>query len=597
MRAARFYFDVSFGRDKKCEMAFSDQPQIEPVGISRPRKLLSAVRERLTARPKHRFGWLSWLSLALAIALLAPIAGVLLSAATTDHGTIAHLSKTVLPRYAINSVLLALGVAAGVMVIGTATAGLVVFCEFPGRRIFEWALIVPLAFPAYIVAYAYTDLLSHPGLVQSTLRTLTGWGPRDYWFPEIRSLGGAIVMFTVVLYPYVYLLARNAFLQQSRGFSDAARTLGRSPFQVFLQTSLPLARPAVVAGTTLALMETLADYGTVAHFGVQTFTTGIYRAWYSMDDLAAAAKLASLLLMLVFTLILVERLARKSASYRNSHRISDLPRYRLSAGRGWAAAIACALPVLLGFVLPIVTLAHLHWIDGHDIFSGRYQAIIWNSVLLGGLAAGVATLIATTIAFAGRLSPSPTSQLASRLVQLGYAVPGSVIAIGILLPLAGLDNGLDAFMRATFGVSTGLLLTGSVAALIFAYCIRFMAVSLNAIETSLIKIPKSIDAAALTLGSTPAAMLRRVHLPLIREGLLTAILLVFVDVMKELPATLILRPFNFDTLAVQAHKLASDERLAQASTPSLILVTVGLIPVILLSRQIMRTRSGRSAKP
>lgn len=529
-------------------------------------------------------------AMAIALVLLTPIIWVALSVLTSDKGTITHLAKTVLPTYIENTVLLVIGVSSGVFLVGTGCAWLVVMCRFPGRRFFEWALIVPLAIPAYIIAYAYTDLLSHPGAVQSTLRALTGWGPRDYWFPNIRSLGGAICMFILVLYPYVYLLARNAFLEQSTCYTEVGRTLGRTPWQVFFEISLPLARPAIAGGVSLALMETLADFGAVSHFGVQTFTTGIYRAWLSMDDPIAAGQLATMLLSIVLTIVLIERFERRSARIFSSRRHRELPGYKLKGASAWTASAFCALPVTLGFLLPVLVLAELSWEGGHSIFSDRYLQLIGNSLILASLAATVAVLVALIMNYAQRLSPGILSSIACRLSNLGYAVPGSIIAVGILIPFAAFDNALDQAMRNIFGVSTGLVLTGSIIALVLAYVIRFMAVAFNSLESNLSKIPPSMDSAARTLGQTQLGTLRRIHLPLISGGIMTALMMVFVDVMKELPATLIIRPFNFDTLAVQAYRLASDERLAQAATPSLILVAVGMIPVIVLSRRIMRSR-------
>ncbi len=548
---------------------------------------------RAAATGRAGINWLSPLALAVAVVLIAPIGWVALSIFADDQGTLGHLAETVLPRYVGNTLVLIVGVGVGVLIIGTSTAWLVAMCEFPGRRFFEWALILPLAFPAYIIAYAYTDLLSHPGLVQSTLRDLTGWGPRDYWFPNIRSLGGAMAMFIFVLYPYVYLLARTAFLEQSTCYAEVSRTLGRTSFQSFRQVSLPLARPALAGGVFLALMETLADFGTVAHFGVETFTTGIYRAWLSMDDLVAAGQLSAMLLAVVLIVLVVERAERRRARFHQSQRMSDLSPYRLSGSRAWLAALACLAPVLFGFIIPVAILLNLSYVDGHDLFTRRYAVLTLNSLTLGVLAALVAVALAVLLAYAARIDPGPLSRIAGRLANLGYAVPGSVIAVGIMMPMGAFDNAVDAFMQATFGISTGLLITGSVAALVFAYVVRFMAVALTTVEAGLTTIPESMDAAARSLGATQFGTLRRVHMPLLSGGLLTAALLVFVDVMKELPATLILRPFNFDTLAVQAYRLASDERLAQASTPSLVLVAAGLIPVIILSRRIMTTRAGR----
>jgi len=538
-------------------------------------------------------GWLAIAALVVVGLLVLPIAGVVLTAFASDGGTVAHMARTVLSTYLVNTLTLALGVAAGTFLIGTATAWLVAMCEFPGRRIFEWALIVPLAAPAYILAYAYTDLLSHPGLVQSLLRDLTGWGPRDYWFPNIRSTGGAVAMFTLVLYPYVYLLARTAFLEQSTCYIEVAQTMGRTPWQAFLGICLPLARPAIAAGIALAIMETLADFGTVSHFSVQTFTTGIYRAWYSMDDSVAAAQLATMLLGVVVTLVLLERLARGRARYTGSRKIRDLPAYQLHGWHSVAAVMTCALPVLFGFVVPILALLNLHIVDGHDLLSTRYLRLASNSVTLSAVTALCAIMLALLLAYASRLNPGWRSTIANRMANMGYAVPGSIIAVAVLIPFAAFDNAVDAFMRTTFGISTGLMLTGTITALVFAYLVRFMAVALDGVEASLARIPESMDAAARTLGESQLGTLRRIHFPLLRGGLMTAGLMVFVDVMKELPATLIISPFNYTTLAVQAHRLASDERLAQAATPALALVAVGLIPVIVLSRRIMLSRNSR----
>lgn len=546
-------------------------------------------------RTWQNLNWISLLALTISALLMLPVVAVAVLAMAKDNGTIAHLWGTVMPEYLWNTLVLVTGVGIGVGIIGTATAWLIAMCQFPGRRFFEWALIVPLAIPAYILAYAYTDLLSHPGFVQSTLRDLTGLGPRDYWFPNVRSPGGAICMFILVLYPYVYLLARTAFLEQSSCYADVARTLGRSAWQTFHAVSLPLARPAIAAGVTLALMETLADFGTVAHFGVRTFTTGIYSAWLSMDDMVAAAQLAAALLSVVLTLVLLERIARGERRYANAQTSRPIPAYTLNGWRAWVAFIACALPVACGFLIPVTVLFSLAWDSGQSLLSDRYIGFALNSLTFASVTAVLAVALSILLAYAARLTPGWRSTLANRLANLGYAIPGSIIAIAVLIPFAAFDNALDGFARNYLGFSTGLLLTGTIAAMVFAYLVRFMAVALDGVEASLARIPTSIDAAARTLGETQLGTLRRVHFPILSGGLLTAGLMVFVDVMKELPATLILSPFNFETLAVQAHKLASDERLAQAATPSLALVAVGLIPVIILSRRIIASR--RQALP
>jgi iron(III) transport system permease protein len=472
-------------------------------------------------------------------------------------------------------------------------------CEFPGRRIFEWALVLPLAAPSYVAAYAYTDFFQPAGPVQTVLRAITGWTVGDYWFPDIRSLPGAAAMFVAVLYPYVYLLARAAFLEQSAGPIEAARALGCNAWEAFARVAVPLARPAIVAGAALALMETLADFGTVAYFGVPTFTVGIYRAWFSMNDPVAAAQLSLALLAFVVVLLAAERRSRGQARYfQTAGRAKPLPRYPLRGARAGLAVLACALPLLVGFILPAAILAGLTFAGGGVGLGARLIGMAANTVTLAMLAAVLALFVALLLAYAQRLHPGPLTRGTARLAGTGYAMPGSVIAVGVLIPLGAFDNAVDSWMRSMFGVSTGLLLTGTIAALIFAYLVRFLAVSLQTVEASLAKITPSMDGAARTLGARPGRVLARVHMPLLRPSLFAALLIVFVDVTKELPATLLLRPFNFDTLAVQAYNLAADERLAEAAAASLGIVAAGLLPIIVLARAAASGRAeARAALP
>jgi iron(III) transport system permease protein len=452
-----------------------------------------------------------------------------------------------------------------------------------------------MAVPAYVMAYVYTDLLQFVGPVQTTLREAMGWTRRDYWFPEIRSLGGAVVMLTLVLYPYVYLLSRAAFLEQSVCVLEVSRTLGRGPYRSFFGVALPLARPAIVAGLALVLMEVLADFGTVQYFAVDTFTTGIYRTWFAMGQPVAAAQLASVLMLFVLTLLLVERWSRGAAKFHHTtSRYRTLPSYRLHGLRGVAALVACVLPLILGFFVPGAALVRLAMQEGDALLGQMFWRLATNSVLLASLTAALAVALALVIAYGLRLRPSPVLKGAARVASMGYAVPGSVIAIGVLIPFARFDNALDAFMVEHFGISTGLLMSGTIGALVFAYLVRFLAVSFNTIEASLGKIRQNMDHASRILGQTASSTLRKVHAPLMLGSLLTAGLLVFVDVMKELPATMIVRPFNFDTLAVRTYQLASDERLAEAAAPALAIVAVGIIPVILLSLAITRSRPGHA---
>ncbi len=540
-------------------------------------------------RPMTRPSLLGMLALLLAGLCLVPIAAVAIAALSGSFETWSMLAATSLPRYVGNTLLLCALVATGTAAVGTGAAWLVTMTRFPGVRLFEIALALPLAFPAYVLAYAYTDVLDHPGIVQTTLRHLTGWGPRDYWFPEVRSLPGAALMLILVLYPYVYLLARAAFLQQSATAYLAARALGRGPWETFFRISLPMARPAIAGGVLLAVMETVADFGTVAHFGVQTFATGIYRAWFSTGDRAAAAQLAFCLLSVALLLAVLERLQRGKARHFNTgKRFEVLAPAQLSGWRAAGAVTLCGIPVAVGFVIPVIVLANMAVGSGQDLLSPRYLGFIGNSLSLAALASAVTVGAAILLRFNARLSLGATARSAVEVARVGYAVPGGVIAVGLLVPFAALDNRIDAAMQAWFGVSTGLLITGSLALLVFAYAVRFSAAALGALDGGFAAVPPNIDAVARTLGTGPARMLARVHLPILAPSVLTALLIVFVDVMKELPATLILRPFDFDTLAVQAFRLASDERLNGAAVPSLVIAGMGLLPVILVCRGLGR---------
>jgi len=538
---------------------------------------------------RHGTGSERWIAVfAILIAAIAtlPHLGVLAAALTGSLDTLAHLADTVLWRYTWTTLVLCLLVSVGTLVIGTGTAWLVTMTDFSGRRVLEVALVIPLAFPAYVLAYAYTHLLDHPGIVQSTLRDVTGWGPRDYWFPEIRSLGGAAAMLTLVLYPYVYLLARAAFISQSATTFFAARVLGRSARQAFFAVALPLARPAIAAGVLLAVMETIADFGTVAYFGVQTFATGIYQSWFSLADRAAAAQLSLGLLSFALLLALLERTNRGKARYEMGRRQERMVRVRLDGRAGVLAAVFCGLPVVFGLIVPTVALFFMALGSEQVLTSRRYVGFIQNSLTLASVAALVTVVAAMTLGSFHRILPGRVSTAVLYIGRIGYAVPGGVIAVGLLVPFAAFDNAVDAWMRATFDVSTGLLLTGSIWLLVAAYMIRFLAAAIGAYEGGISGVSPNLDAASRVLGRGVFGTLGRVHVPILRPSLLTAALIVFVDVMKELPATLIMRPFNYDTLAVQAFRLAADERLEGAAVPSLVIAAIGLVPVVLLCRQV-----------
>jgi len=522
----------------------------------------------------------------LCLFLALPVLGVLGAWLAMDEAAWAvlqHQWATVLPEYAWQSLLLAAGVGLGVLVLGSALAAAVTLFDFPGRRVFEWALLLPLAMPAYVLAYAWTDALQFSGPLQTSLRATFGWS--GALWPDVRSAWGAVVLFVLCLYPYVYLLVRTALAERAVQMMEAARLLGAPLRRRVLAVALPMARPAIAAGTALALMETLADYGVGAYFGLATFSTGIYKAWLVMDDRIAAAQLASMLLLVVAMLLAAERAAQRKlrfASSRGGNRQGSEAQPAVLHGRAaWLAAGLCTLPVLLGFVLPVLWLARMLWQEatGSDfgLPLGRFLEWGWASLRLAGIAALAATALALALGFALRGRASPVLQPAARVLSLGYAVPGAVIAIGILLPVGWLQA---QFPQA--GVAA--LVTGTAFGLVYAYMVRFSAVALQSVEAGYARVPVSIDETARMLGSRPPRVFFSLHLPLLQRSALAAALLVFVDVMKELPATLVLRPFGSDTLAVVAYNFARDERLAEAALPSLAIVAVGLIPVVMLSR-------------
>jgi len=542
-------------------------------------------------RARVRFG--SWDAATIVVAAIfaAPVLAVIGLAMAPAEDIWPHLIDTVLGGYIANTLIVMAGVGAGTLVTGVGTAWLVTMCRFPGRRIFEWALLVPLAVPGYVIAYTYTDLLEYAGPVQKALRVAFGWqSAQDYGFPDIRTIGGAVAMLTLVLYPYVYLLSRAAFLGQSICALEAGRTLGHGPWRSFWHIALPLARPAIAVGVALVLMETLNDFGVMDYFAVQTFTVGIYNTWLGMNSLPGAAQLSTVLLIFVLVLFGLEYAGRRGQRYHEATpRHQALPGYRLRGPRAAAAAIACGLPVVFGFVVPA-------WVLGG--YALRYWAValernfftlVGNSVLLSAMAAGLALSIALFLSYGARLKGGAPIKAATRFAAIGYAVPGAVLAVGVVMALAWFDRAVDFLSMSLFGVSTGLIVSGTVVALLFAYVTRFLALAHGAVEAGMGRITPSMDDAARSLGASAAATLRRVHIPMIRGSALTAILLVFVDTMKELPMTLLLRPFNFDTLATFTYQYAGDEQLEEAALSALTIVIAGIGPVILLSLAIRRS--------
>ncbi len=490
-----------------------------------------------------------------------------------------EMAATVLPDYLWATLWLGLAVAIGAAVVGTASAAAVTLFDFAGRRQLEWLLLLPLAMPAYVTAYAYTDFLQFSGPLQVWLRA--SFGLQGRLLPEVRSLGGAIWVFIFSLYPYVYLLARTALGERAAHLMEAARLLGASPARRLRSVALPLARPAVAAGVALALMETLADFGVASYFGIQTFTTGIYKAWLSMDNRLAAAQLATFLLALVVLLLQLElraqrrmRFATGGVGRAGSAEAQPMPLQGLPRTVAW---LVCGLPVLMGFALPVLFMLRPLLADWSVLPWDRFAQWAGNSVRLGSITAVLAVAIALALAFTVRRRRGPLMRAVVQLVSLGYAVPGAVIVVGLLLPVGWLqaaapDMGLTA------------LITTTAVGIVWAYLVRFCSVALQSVQSGYARVPTSLDDSARMLGVGGLALLRRVHWPLLKRSTAAAALLVFVDVMKELPATIVLRPFDSDTLAVVAYQLARDERLGEAALPSLALVAVGLVPVILLSR-------------
>lgn len=544
---------------------------------------------------RYQLSWRQFPVLLVCLLLCTPLLVVLHSVLQPDWQLWQHLTSTVLPDYVQNSLLLACGVGAGALCIGTALAWLVVFYRFPGRNVLQWALLLPLAMPAYIIAYTYTGLLDFAGPVQSLLRETFDWRYGQYYFPEIRSLGGAILLLSLVLYPYVYLLARTAFAAQSQRLAEASASLGLHRRQHFFRVTLPMARPALVTGMALAMMEAFADYGTVQYFGVPTLTTGIFRTWFGMGQQQGAAQLAALLCSMVILLIYLELASRKQLHFFYSGQAHPQVKQRkLRGAKAMFALVLALVPLLLGFLIPALQLAFWALQQWPTLWTAEFGRLLWHSFSLAFAAAVLVVALALLLAYGMRLHQHWLVHLSVRMAGMGYAIPGTVIAIGVMLPLGFVDNQLDLWMEQQFGLRSGLLLSGTLFALLLAYAVRFLAVALQGIEAGLGQIKPSMDQAARSLGLTTRQVLWRVHLPLLRGSVLSALLLVFVDVLKELPATLLLRPFNFNTLAVRSFELASDERLAAAALPALMIVLVGLGPVLLLTRALDKTPNKES---
>jgi iron(III) transport system permease protein len=537
-------------------------------------------------------------SLVLAAVLLMPIFAVGWMALFPTENIWPHLVRYVLPVYLGNTLMLMALVGVGTACLGTGAAWLVVMTEFPGRRLLEWALLAPLAMPAYIGAYALVDLLEYAGPVQTGLRALFGWhDARDYWFPEIRSIWSAGFVLTLSLYPYVYLLARAASREQSVCALEVGRALGCGPWGVFWRVGLPLARPAVVAGSAIAMMETLNDFGAVDYFNVPTLTRGVFSIWLDTYNAGGAAQIALVMMGFVLLLLALEKVSRRGKRFHHtSRRYRPIRRSKPKRYRRWTVVSICAFPVLFGFVLPTLVVGwHASSHLGQWAAPSFWRAIVHTGVL-AGLAATAACVVGIFMVFGARASKSSTARWLAQATSLGYAAPGAVLAVGVLIPLAALDHRMADFAEAWLGVDIGLVLTGSAAAVVFAYVVRFSAIAHGAIDGAFGRVTPSMELAARTLGETPRGALTRIHLPMIKGSVLTAALLIFVDSVKELPATLILRPFNFETLSTTVYGAASLEQLGEAGPAALAIIVVGLAPVVLLARTMDRSRPGETSE-
>jgi iron(III) transport system permease protein len=528
------------------------------------------------------------LAFVVALPLALPVMSIIVLALTPSENVWPHLIATLLPHYIAQTIVLLSGVGIFTFITGVTLAWLVTLHDFPGSKFLQWLALLPLAMPGYIVAYTYVDFFTYAGPLQGFLRSLFGWAkPSDYYFPDIRSMGGAIFVLGSVLYPYVYISARAAFLKQSMTQIDVARTLGKSPWRVFTGIVLPQARPAIVVGLTLVMMECLNDIAAVGFFGVQTLTLGIYSTWLGQGNLGGAAQLAFVMLFFIVALLIIERTSRgRQQRLFLVQKPTPIVRQPLHGVLGWLAFTVMLVPIFIGFLLPAMLLV-VHGARRLDaMFSSAFLTALGHSLLLAAIACVLTLLAGAVLAYANRLTHSHIVRALTIFAILGYAIPGTVLGIGLLVPLGHFDNWLDSFMRAHFDFPTGLLFSGSYVALALAYMARFLVMAFGSLESGLQKITPNVDAVARTLGRRPARVLFDIHLPLMRPAIVAGALLVFVDAMKELPATLILSPFDFNTLATHVFTLASLDKLEESSVPALAIVLAGLLPVILLSRNL-----------
>ncbi len=521
-------------------------------------------------------------SLLVAALVLAPITVIFSSFLTPADEVWRHFASTILGELAANTSVLALAVAAGTVFMGVGLAWLIAVCEFPGRRIFSWALLLPLALPAYVIGFVAVGLLDFTGPLQTGLRTLTGSALP--WFPPIRSRGGVILVMTLALYPYVYLLARDAFRTQGKRLLEAGRALGLTSTQAFWRVALPMARPWIAAGALLVTMETIADFGTVAVFNYDTLTSGVYKAWFGLFSITAAAQVASVLILIAFVVLIAEQMTRRRMRFTSSLPQDGAARIALRGGGKWAATAACLAIFLAAFAVPAIQICIWSASSGFRDFDQRLLEYLWHSIALGVMATALISITALFLSYAGRRNPDSLTRTMLKLSTIGYAVPGAVLAVGIFVVFAWADRMFPDFLRSVLGLPSGMLLQGSVAAMLIAYLIRFLAVGFGPVESAMHRITRSIDEAAIALGQARLRLLTRIHLPMLRAGLATAAILVFVDVMKEMPITLMTRPFGWDTLAVRIFELTAEGEWERAAVPALILALAGIVPVLHLTR-------------
>ena len=529
----------------------------------------------------HSGGRWQQASIMLAFVVFMPLLVLAFSWLSFDGEVWRHLSETLLPDVIFNTIVLILGVSVGVLALGISLAWLTSMCEFPGRRFFDWALMLPFAMPTYVLAFVFLGLLDFSGPVQAAIRYM--FGLPGNWFIDVRNAAGVIIVMTLVLYPYVYMLARVAFLSQGQAVFDAGRSLGLSPFQAFVKVALPMARPGIIAGLSLALMEALADFGAVAVFNYDTFTTAIYKAWFGFFNLHLAAQLATILLILVVVALTVERKLRGRSRY-DENRSRHWRRIQLNGSRKWLAAGYAALVFALAFFVPLLQLISWAWESRAD-FDDSYRQLLGHTFTLGMIAALLTVTGAFILAYNRRIHQNRLSAITVRIGTLGYALPGSVLAVGVMISLVWVDQRIADFAESVFKIEPELLLSGSVFALLIAYFARFQAVAFGPVESALERIRPSIRDASRSLGATGWETIRLVYLPMLKPGMLTAALLVLVDTMKEMPATLLLRPFGWDTLAVRIYEMTSEGEWERAALPAVALVLIGLIPVSILVRK------------